>query len=149
MTSMIVEASWCSLEMVTASLGLFQASQCQREGMNWTKHALGWPSQRKLRLGDSRSMVEHLDEVGAFDCRVPLLPELRGRDNGFPSVKRGRFICGRHIEKHSIHVLTRLRCLPVDDDVRQVWVWKHPWLSFWWCWGVGGKRNMFPVARVV
>lgn len=94
-------------------------------------------------------MVKHLNEVGAFDGRVPLLPELRSRDDGFPSIEKGRFICGRYVKSHSIHVLPRLCRLAVDDDVRQLWVERYPVLSLRWCRGVGGKRDVLPIARVV
>lgn len=94
-------------------------------------------------------MVKHLNEVGALDCRVPLLPELRGREDGFPSVEKGRFICSRHVENHSVHVLARLCRLAVDDDVRQLGVGRYPGFSLWWRRGVRGKRDMFPIAGVV
>lgn len=64
-------------------------------------------------------MVEHLDQASAFDCRVPLLPELRGRDDGFPCIEKSRFVRGRHFKDHSIHVLARLCRLAVNNHVRQ------------------------------
>ena len=94
-------------------------------------------------------MVEHLDEVGTFNCRVPLLPELWGRDDGFPSIKKGRFIRSKHVKNHSVHVLARLCRLAVDDNVCQFGVERCPRLPLWWRRGFGGKRDMLPISRVV
>ena len=74
---MTVDASCNVRAIVTASLGL--ENLLEQTLLQGCKHAPRRPTERKVRLHDTRAIVEQLDYVRIIDSRVPFLPELWGR----------------------------------------------------------------------
>ena len=80
-------------------------------------HAPRRPAERKVRLHDTRAIVEQLDDVCIINSRVPLLPKFWGRKDGMPCPEGRGLFRRRYVQHESEDVIARASRVAVDDDV--------------------------------
>jgi hypothetical protein len=84
-------------------------------------YALCRPPQRKVCLGYSSGGVEHFEQNGTIDCRIPLLSQFRTRQDRFPGIE-GNCVIGCGYVKHDpIYCVIGFGCPAMNNDIRELW----------------------------